>query len=88
MSKRPATKCMNDLFPIALLTVPMKVCERLFLKHLRQLVVHLLDSLQFTYTANRSCDDVIDVLMQHLYPHLKNSGSSAHVMFFISFFRI
>ena len=83
MSKRPVIKCMNDLFPIAFTAVPMNVRERLFLKHLRPLFVHSLDSLHFTYTANHSCEGAILVLLQHLYPHLEHSGSSARDMFFI-----
>ena len=73
---------MNDLRPIVLTVVPMKVCERLFLKHLRPLVVHSLDPPQFTYNSNHSCEDAILVLLQHLYPHLEHSCSFACVMFF------
>ena len=36
--KRPVITCMNDLRPIALTAVPMKVCERIFLKHFKLLV--------------------------------------------------
>ena len=79
-SQRPVTKCMKDLRPISLTAVPMKVCERLFLKHLKPLVVHSLETLQFVYNTNRCCEDVI-LVQQHLYPHLEHSGSSARVMF-------
>ena len=39
VSKRQVTNCMNDHRPKALTAAPMKVCERLFLKHLKALVV-------------------------------------------------
>ena len=83
MSKRPVKKCMNDLCPIAVTAVPMNVSERLFLKHLKPLVVLSLHPLQFSYTANPSCEDAILALLQHLYPHLEHSDSSSRVMFFI-----
>ena len=73
---------MNDLRPIALTAATTEVCVRLFLKHLKQLVVDSLNPLQFTYTANSSCEDEVLIPLQHLHHHLEHSGSSVRVMFF------
>ncbi|PIK38495.1 hypothetical protein BSL78_24668 [Apostichopus japonicus] len=83
----PVPKCsvisrMNDLRPIALTAVPMKVCERLFLNRFNPLVAPFLDPLQFAYKASRSCEDAILLLLQCLYSHLEHHGNSARVMFF------
>ncbi|PIK34166.1 putative RNA-directed DNA polymerase from mobile element jockey-like [Apostichopus japonicus] len=63
VSKRPVISCMNDLRPIALMAVPMKACERLFLNHFKPLVTPFSDPLQFAYKASRSCEDAILVLL-------------------------
>ena len=73
---------MDDLYIIALTSVPMKVFERQRLKHLKPIVVLLLHPLHLTYTANRNGEDTILVLLQRLCPHLEHYGSSACVMFF------
>ena len=61
VSKRPVITCMNDLRPIALTAVPMKVCERIFLKHFKLLVAPFLDPLQFAYNF------AVVVRMQYLF---------------------
>jgi hypothetical protein len=82
--KKPVITCMNDLRPVALTSVPMKVCERLFKNVLSKYVQQLLDPLQFAYQSNRSCSDAILVLLENLYSHLEKAkcGNSARVMFF------
>jgi hypothetical protein len=82
--KRPVVSCMNDLRPVALTSIPMKVCERLFKKSLSQYVTGMLDPLQFAYQSQRSCSDAILVVLESLYSHLErtSSGNSARVMFF------
>ena len=82
VSKRPVITCMNDLRPIALTAVPMKVCERIFLKHFKLLVAPFLDPLQFAYNVRCSCEDAILVLLQYLYSHLEHQGNTARLMFF------
>ena len=45
--KKPVISCMNDIRPIALTSVPMKVCERLVLNDLKSKVALHLDPMQF-----------------------------------------
>ena len=47
--KKPVISCMNDLRPVALTAVPMKLLERLFLNNFKKLVSSFLDPLQFAY---------------------------------------
>ena len=82
--KKPVINCMNDLRPVALTSIPMKVCERLFKKTLLNYVSGMLDPLQFAYQSKRNCSDAILVVLENLYSHLEKTsyGNSARVMFF------
>ena len=82
--KKPVISCMNDLRPIALTSVPMKVCERLVLNDLKVKVAPHLDPMQFAYQKNRNTEDAILTLLELLYSHLERTrfGNSARVMFF------
>ena len=84
MPKSCAISCLNDLRPVALTAVPMKICERLFLQHLKPLVLPFLDPLQFAYQANRNCEDAVLLILEKLLSHLEYTykGFSARVMFF------
>jgi hypothetical protein len=75
---------MNDLRPVALTSIPMKVCEKLFKKVLSKYTVGVLDPLQFAYQTGRNCSDAILVVLEKLYAHLEKTkqGNSARVMFF------
>ena len=82
--KTSAISCLNDLRPVALTAVPMKVCERIFLEHFKPFVTPFLDSLQFAYQSSRSCEDAVLVILEKLYSYLEypNRGNHARVMFF------
>ena len=82
--KKPLIYCMNDLIPIALTSVPMKVCERLVLNDLKLKVAPHLDPMQFAYQNDRNTEDAIIILLELLYSHLERTrfGNSARVMFF------
>ena len=82
--KKPVISCMNDLRPIALTSVPMKVCERLVLNDLKSKVALHLDPMQFAYQKDRNTEDAILTLLELLYAHLERTrfGNSARVMFF------
>ena len=82
--KKPVITCMNDLRPIALTAIPMKVLERIILNYLKSLVAPFSDSCQFAYKANRSTEDAIIFVLEKLYNFLEKSkfGNSARVMFF------
>ena len=75
---------MNDLRPVALTSVPMKVAERLFKNHLSSTVKQMADPLQFAYQEKRNCSDAIVVMLAKIYSHLENSrhGNSVRIMFF------
>ena len=80
--KKSNISCMNDLRPVVLTAVPMKVCERIFLNYLKPLVDPILDPLQFAYRSDRSCEDAILVLLDLLYSHLELNRNSARIIFF------
>ena len=82
--KKSVVSCFNDLRPVALTAVPMKVCERIFLQYFKPYVDPFLDPLQFAYQSGRSCEDAILVFLDKLYSHLERTrhGNSARVMFF------
>ena len=82
--KKPVISCMNDLRPVALTSIPMKVCERLFKKYLSGYVEDYVDPLQFAYRSNRSCTDAILVMLEKLYHHCDRArfGNSVRITFF------
>ena len=82
--KKPAIYCMNDLIPIALTSVPMKVCERLVLNDLKLKVAPHLEPMQFACQTDRNTVDAILILLELLYSHLERTrfGNSAQVLFF------
>ncbi|KAG1654681.1 Patj [Nymphon striatum] len=79
--KKSCISSMNDLRPVALTPIAMKVCEEFFLQHLKPLVNSFLDPLQFAYQPSRGCDDAILFTLEKLYSHLEKShcGHSARV---------
>ena len=82
--KKPGIKCMNDLRPVALTSVVMKVCERILLKRFKVIVEPYLDPAQFAYRNNRSTDDAILTALDKVYHHLEGTrhGNSVRLMFF------
>ena len=76
---------MNDLRPIALTSVPMKVCERLVLNDFKLKIAPHLDPMQFAYQKDRNTEDAILTLLELLYSHLERTrfgNSATRVMFF------
>ena len=82
--KKPVIACMNDLRPVALTSIPMKVCERLFRKWLSAYTEDCVDPLQFAYCSKRSCSDAILLMLEKLYHHCDHArfGNSVRIMFF------
>ena len=82
--KRPVISSMNDLRPVALTSAVMKVCERVVLCKLENIVRDYLDPLQFAYRKNRSTDDAVLYSLENIYSHLekKKTGSTVRIMFF------
>jgi hypothetical protein len=82
--KKPVISCMNDFRPVALTSIPMKVCERFFKKWLNGYVEDYVDPLQFAYRSSRSCTDAILVMLEELYHHTDRArfGNSVRMMFY------
>ncbi len=51
--KKAKVTGLNDYRPVALISVVMKVLERLVLAHLKRITDPVLDPMQFAYRANR-----------------------------------
>ena len=82
--KKQRIQTMNDLRPIALTSVVMKVCEKIVLDFLKPLVSNHMDPLQFAYRSNRSTDDAILFSLEKIYSHLEHTrlGNSIRIMYF------
>ena len=82
--KSPVT-CMNDLRPVALTSIAMKVCERILLKEFSTMAAPYLDQFQFAYQNNRSTEDAILVLLEKVYKHLERAkfGNSVRITFLL-----
>ena len=70
---------MNDLRPVALTSVAMKVLEKI-----APIVSSFIDPLQFAYRNARSTEDAIIYKLEKLYSHLEGShhGNHARIMYF------
>ena len=73
---------MNGLRPVAFTSAVMKVCERVVLYKLDNLVKDYIDPLQFACRRNRSTDDAALYVLENIYLHSEKAGSSARLMFF------
>ena len=47
--RKPTVSCMNDLRPVVLTPIAVKLLERFVLSFLRSTISHLMDPLQFAY---------------------------------------
>ncbi|KAK3553710.1 hypothetical protein QTP70_007500 [Hemibagrus guttatus] len=65
---------LNDYRPVALTSVVMKSFERLVLSYLKDITDPLLDPLQFTYRANRSVDDAVNMALHFILQHLDSAS--------------
>ncbi|KAK3548127.1 hypothetical protein QTP70_004864 [Hemibagrus guttatus] len=72
---------LNDYRPVALTSVVMKSFERLVLSYLKDITDPLPDPLQFTYRANRSVDDAVNMALHFILQHLDSPGSYARILF-------
>ena len=79
--KKTSITGLNDYRPVALTSVVMKSFERLVLSHLKDIIGHLLDPLQFAYRANRSADDAVNMGLQYILHHLDYPGTYARILF-------
>ncbi len=71
---------LNDNRPVALTSVVMKSFERLVLAQLKDITGTLLDPLQFTYWANRSVDDAVNMETHYILQHLDKPGTYARIL--------
>ncbi len=72
---------LNDYRPVALLSVSMKSFERLVLAYLKNTTGPLLDPLQFTYRANRSVHDAVNMGLHFILQHLDRPGTYVRILF-------
>ena len=80
--KKHPIKALNDLRPVALTSVPMKIFEKFMLKRLRFLVSDFIDPLQFAYRSKRNVEDAVLYVLNKMFSHLENANSSIRLMFF------
>ena len=82
-TKKSPISCMNDLRPVALTAVPMKILERVFLNKFKSCVSPFLDPMQFAYQSGRSCEDALLTLLDKMYSHLERArfGNSVRLLF-------
>ncbi len=59
----------------------MKSHERLVLAYLKDITRPLLDPLQFSYRANRSVDESVNMGLHYILQHLDKPGNYARILF-------
>ncbi len=72
---------LNDYRPVALTSVVMKSFEKLVLAHRKNITGPLLDPLQFTYRANGSVDDAVNMGLHYVLQHLDRPGTYVRILF-------
>ena len=80
--KKKSVQSMNDLRPVALTSVCMKLFERLVLVKLVDVVKDFMDPYQFAYRDRRSVDDAVLFVLNKIYSHLEKPGTYIRLMFF------
>ena len=82
--KGPVISCMDDLGPVALTSVPVRVCERLFGGWLSAFVEDCIGPFRFACRSGRGCADAVLVMLEKLYHHAGRAGEgdSVGMMFF------
>ncbi len=78
--KSPKSTCLNVYRLVALTSVVMKLLERLVLSYLKDIPRPLLDTLQFSYRANRSVDDAVNMGLHTSCNHLDKPGNYARIL--------
>ena len=73
--KSSKISCLNDYRPIALTSVAMEAFERLVLGYFKSSTSHKFDPRQFSYRANRSVDDAVNLALHHTLQHLDSPNS-------------
>ena len=66
---------MNDLRPVALVSVAFKTCERIVLPQLKSFIHVSLDPFQFVYQNNRSYEDALLVTINEVASYLDSKLS-------------
>ncbi len=82
--KKPKITGLNDYRPVALMSVVMK--SKLVLAYLKDITGPLLDPLQFSYQANRSVDDAVNMELHFILQKLDKSGTYVRILDFSSAF--
>ena len=72
--KNKAVDGLNDLRPVALTSVVMKVCEKIVLNNLKLHVEKYLDPCQFAYKEGRGAEDAIVFKLDCIYTRLDTCG--------------
>ncbi len=79
--KKSKITWLNDYRPVALTSVSMKSFEKLVLAHLKDINGPLLDPFQFSYRANRSVDDAVNMGLRYVLQHLDRPGTYVRILF-------
>ena len=79
--KKSKVESMNDLRPVALTSVAMKLFEKLVLKLLLHEVKGHLDPYQFAYKEGRNVEDACIILINNILKHLEEKRTYARLLF-------
>jgi len=79
--KKTLVITLNNLRPVALISLPMKAMERVIKNHIINTTNPFMDPLQFTYRAGRGVDDAKIFIMDTIHKHLELPNTSARVLF-------
>ena len=78
--KNPKVKALNDIRPVALTSVVMKVLEQLVLTYLKYVTNTSKDPLQFDYRENRSTDNAVALALHFVMQHLESPNRYARIL--------
>ncbi len=79
--KLGSPKMLNDLRPVALTSVVMKIFERFVKDEILRSTESLLDPMQFAYRPKRGVEDATVTLLHLLIRHLEGKVSHSRVLF-------
>ena len=79
--KRSSVKGLNDLRPVALITLVMRATERIIKKHMISVTDPLMDPFQLPYRVGRGVNDAKTFIMEKVHKHQKHPSNTTRLLF-------
>ncbi|XP_078025258.1 uncharacterized protein LOC144463732 [Epinephelus lanceolatus] len=79
--KKGTTTVLNNLKPVALISLVMKAMERVIKNYITKVTDPMLDLHQFAYWAGRGDEDANILILDSIHKHLENPNTTARLLF-------